>query len=100
MSAGLNTINTVQDTLNTLASKGNLVYDTLSNEALKREGDEFTQNIMNQIELQNRKDNKKFITVDEGDEVNIKCFPDEVDTDTSKIVWLRSDGGLLHNFAT
>ena len=100
VSVGLKVLNTAKSSIDDLNKIGKTVHQRLSDEALEREGDEFSQNIMERIGSQYRNDNKKTITVDEGDEVDIPCFPDEINADTSKMVWLKSDGSLLHNFAT
>jgi hypothetical protein len=98
VSTGLKALSTARNTIDDLSKASKAAYQRLSNNNPDREGEEFRRSLMEQIGSQNRDNNKRTTTVDEGDMVNIPCFPDEDITDTSKVVWMRSDGGLLHNF--
>lgn len=98
MSAGLKTIKTVQDTINTLTNAGNSVYEALSGSGSGQEEEDFLKRIMDEVDAQSKAANEKETTVQEGDAVDIPCFMDETGIDTSAVVWMRSDGGFLYNF--
>ena len=98
VSTGLNTIRTVQDTLNNLANTGNSLYETLSGSGSGQEEEDFLKGIMDEVDAQSKINNEQVTTIKEGDAVDIPCFEDDTGIDTSAVVWMRSDGEFLYNF--